>query len=231
MTIASDIQKLDVGSEVKLYELDTTAFVGGSVTRFHDGSNEFNTDVIWDGNAYQEWPIKVTGFERTGEGSIARPRIKVANVLGTFYNLNLQFQDLVGATVTRITTLIKYLDAGNFVLGNPDADPTQKMPDEVYVVHRKVIENKKLVEYELAPPWDVEGMTLPRRKIIGNICSWVYRSPECGFAGGAVAKRDDTPTAILLEDDCGKRLGSCKLRFGADNELPFGGFPGANLVR
>ena len=31
-------------------------------------------------------------------------------------------------------------------------------------------------------------------------------------------------------DVCGKRLNSCQLRFGAAN-LPYGGFPGANLTR
>lgn len=37
-------------------------------------------------------------------------------------------------------------------------------------------------------------------------------------------------SALLAQDVCGKRLNSCKLRFGATN-LPFGGFPGANLSR
>lgn len=231
MTIANDIQKLDVGREVKLFEVDTTVFVGGSINRFHDGSNEFDGDVVWDGNIYQAWPVEAVGFEKTGEGTLARPKIKIANALGTFYNLNIQFQDLVGATVTRISTFIEYLDAVNFVLGNPNADPLQKMDDEIYLVHRKINENKIFVEYELAAAWDVQGITLPRRKVVSNICTWVYRSPECSYAGGAVAKRDDTPTVDPLLDDCGKRIDSCKLRFGATAELPFGGFPGVNLVR
>ena len=37
-------------------------------------------------------------------------------------------------------------------------------------------------------------------------------------------------SALFQEDVCGKRLNSCKLRFGR-RELPFGGFPGANLTR
>jgi hypothetical protein len=35
---------------------------------------------------------------------------------------------------------------------------------------------------------------------------------------------------LFQQDICGKRLNSCKLRFGA-TELPFGAFPGANLSR
>ncbi len=32
-------------------------------------------------------------------------------------------------------------------------------------------------------------------------------------------------------DICGKRLSSCKARFGQNAELPFGGFPAAGLIR
>lgn len=46
------------------------------------------------------------------------------------------------------------------------------------------------------------------------------------------AALDNLPTnsAVYGQDQCGKRLSSCKLRFGT-GALPFGGFPGANLVR
>ena len=37
-------------------------------------------------------------------------------------------------------------------------------------------------------------------------------------------------STLFQEDVCGKRLNSCKIRFGASN-LPFGSFPGANLSR
>jgi phage-related protein len=33
------------------------------------------------------------------------------------------------------------------------------------------------------------------------------------------------------QDACGKRLVSCQKRFGANAELPFGGFPAAGLIR
>ena len=33
---------------------------------------------------------------------------------------------------------------------------------------------------------------------------------------------------MFKQDRCGKRLSSCKLRFGANNPLPFGGFPGVS---
>lgn len=36
---------------------------------------------------------------------------------------------------------------------------------------------------------------------------------------------------LYTRDVCGKRLTSCKNRFGANNPLPFGGFPSAGLIR
>ena len=36
----------------------------------------------------------------------------------------------------------------------------------------------------------------------------------------------DNPVTVLASDVCGKRLDSCRLRFGENNDLPFGSFPG-----
>lgn len=46
-------------------------------------------------------------------------------------------------------------------------------------------------------------------------------------AAAALPVNDD----VLRRDRCGKRLQSCRLRFGLRGALPFGGFPGANLTR
>lgn len=47
-------------------------------------------------------------------------------------------------------------------------------------------------------------------------------------AAYAALPNDDS---VMTNDQCGKRLQSCKLRFGINGSLPFGGFPAANLVR
>jgi len=109
-------------------------------------------------------------------------------------------------------------------------DPNAHWPDETWYIDRKASENKVYIEFELTAPWDVQGVTLPRRKIIQNVCPWKYRSAECGYTGNAVAKLDDTPTSNLAEDNCGRRITSCKLRNWPNDELPFGGFPGCGLT-
>jgi lambda family phage minor tail protein L len=52
------------------------------------------------------------------------------------------------------------------------------------------------------------------------------RGDELAAAAAALPQSDE----LYKQDVCGKRLNSCKLRFGS-TDLPFGGFPGANLTR
>jgi lambda family phage minor tail protein L len=66
----------------------------------------------------------------------------------------------------------------------------------------------------------------PKRQCIANICQWVYRSTECGYTGSSYWDANDNVVGTLAADVCGKRLSSCKLRFGATSELPYGSFPG-----
>ena len=156
----------------------------------------------------------------------------MANVTGIISVLARTYQDLVGCKLTRRRTMAKYLDAVNFPGGvNPSADPTAALPDDVYFIDRKASENKVLVEFELAAAFDVAGVQIPRRYVVQNVCPWAYRSGECGYAGTAYFSAADLPVGSLADDSCGKRLSSCKARFGAYAELPFGGFPSAGLTR
>lgn len=231
-----DLQQLSAGSLIELFVLDTTALTDSTgeseLFRFHAGTNGLRTPVVWQGETYQPFPINATGFEVTGRGVLPRPRLLVANVTSLIGAICRELQDLIGARVVRKRTFVKYLDAVNFPGGvNPTADPTIYLPDVVWFVHRKVSEQKIAVEFELAAPFDVQGVMLPRRQVIQNMCPWLYRGAECGYAGGPVADVNDSPTSDLAVDRCGKRLASCQLRFPSPVELPYGGFPGAGRVR
>lgn len=231
MTISADIQKLAPGTIIEVFELDLTS-IGGTYFRFHAGKNNLIQDITWQGLVYSAFPVQVSGFEMSGSGTEARPTISVANVTGIVSAALRDFNDLVGAKVTRKRTLSKYLDAVNFPGGvNPSADPQQQFNDEVWFIDRKATENKMMVSFELASPWSVQGVKLPRGQCVANICRWKYRSAECSYAGGPVADASDNPTTILANDSCGKFVRSCKLRFGAYEPLPFGSFPATGLVR
>lgn len=230
MTIQTDIQKLAPGAIVELFEIDLTPF-GGSLLRFHAGTNSMLGNITWQGNAYTAFPVAASGFEFNGQAQAPRPKLQVANVAGAITALVLQYDDIVGAKVTRKRTLAKYLDAVNFPGGsNPTADPSASFADDVFYIDRKSMENNVVVEFELAPAMDVTGVQLPRRHIVQNVCVWKYRSADCGWTGTTYYDANDAATT-QANDVCGKRLSSCQARFGSNAPLPFGGFPAAGLIR
>lgn len=229
MAILDDMYKLSPGALVELFEVDATA-LGDTIYRFHSGKNELKNDVVWQTNTYVAYPIEASGFEITAGGTFPKPTMKVANITGSITALNKLLNDLVGVKVSRKRTLVKYLDAVNFTGGtNPDADPNQYLPDDVYYVNRKISENRIFAEYELVSAIDLENVKLPRRQYIQNTCLWGYRSSECTYAGSNYWDANDNPVASPASDVCGKKVSSCKLRFGENAVLPFGGFPGVGL--
>lgn len=119
---------------------------------------------------------------------------------------------------------------------NMTTDVTVALDDEVYFINRKTNENRVQVDYELSSSLDVQGIKLPRRQILQNICAWTYKGAECGYAGPAVADTLDQPilapaTVSInnLPDSCSKSIDGCKMRF-AGTIIPYGGFPGSSLV-
>jgi lambda family phage minor tail protein L len=229
--VSGEIQKLEPSAIIELFEMDTTVF-GGDVVRFHAGTNALRQNIVWQGDTYTAFPLQAAGFDYSGNGQLPRPKLTVANVGGAITALVLNYDDLLGAKITRKRTLAKYLDAVNFPGGtNPTADPAAEFSDDIFYIDRKVNENKNVVEFELAAAFDVAGVQLPRRQIVQNVCVWRYRGTECGYAGGNYFDANDDPVGSLALDVCGKRLSSCKARFGANNPLPFGSFPAAGLTK
>jgi lambda family phage minor tail protein L len=229
--LSSEIQSLSPSAVIELFVLDASA-IGGDVFRFHAGTNALRGKLIWQAKEYLPFPVQVSGFEFSGTGQLPRPKIVVANLTGVMTTLLLELDDLLGAKFTRKRTLAKFLDGANFPSGsNPTADPTAEFADDIFFVDRKISENRDIVEFELASSFDLQGVKLPRRQIIQNICPWKYRGAECGYTGSSFFDANDIPVGSTAQDACGKRLSSCKARFGQNAELPFGGFPAAGLIR
>ena len=236
----SELQKINPSGIIELFELVLFANIHGSdfTYRFHAGTNETTSygNVIWDSNTYSALPIEVDGFEYNAEsGTLPRPTIRVSNLFGTISAILLDVNnttagnDLTGAKLTRIRTLVRYIDAANFTGGtNPYGTPdtTAKLPDEIYYVARKVTEDRELVEFELAAAFDLAGVRAPKRQCNANLCPWIYKGSECGYSGTDYFDENDKAVTDVADDKCGKRLSSCQARFGATAELPFGGFPG-----
>lgn len=232
MGIYADIQQLEPGELVDLWQIDMTA-IGGDVRRLH-GYTQL-APIVWQGEEYHPWPLQASGFELTGDGRPAAPSITVANVDGSMGALCRLLDDLIGARVLRLRTLGKYLDAVNFPEGNPSADPDEQLRPEVWYVEQRSRETRDAIEFTLASPLNLNGAILPGRQIMANMCGWLktggYRGPYCGYTGTVYFNASDQPVADPSMDVCGGRVSSCKCRFGEFAELPFGGMPAADTIR
>jgi lambda family phage minor tail protein L len=227
--VTSALQEIAPGALIELFQLELNVTQHGVAETyyFHAGTNDNGYgDVVWDGQPYMALPIEVEGFEYSGQGTLPRPKMRISNLMGTITSLILTLPEgLEGAKFTRIRTLGRFLDAANFAAGNAGADPFAECPREVYFVDRKSAENRDVVEFELASAFDMAGVRAPKRQCITR-CQWVYRSAECSYAGTNYFNASDVAVGNASEDVCGKRVDSCKARFGQNAELPHGGFVG-----
>lgn len=222
LSLASELQKAAPSSIIELFQLDLNQNQHGINTsyRFHAGTSlNANGAIVWQGNTYLRFPIEADGFEYSGNGQLPRPKLRASNILGTITTLILSLPEgLEGAKVTRVRTLARFIDNVNFP-GNTNPygtpDPAAQFPPEVYFIDRKIVENRDVVEFELAASFDLAGVRAPKRQCIANICQWEYKSSECTYTG-------NLPT-------CDKTLDACKAHFGNNAQLPFGSFPGIGL--
>ena len=147
-------------------------------------NNSANKKIVWAGDTYEPAPVKVEGFEYSGQGQLPRPSLTISNLIsttsagnitGTITAMMLAINDssyagagndFCGAEFCRIRTLLKFLDATNFP-GNSNPygtpDPFQCMPEERYIIARKVVENREVVQWEMRSAFDMAGVRAPKR--------------------------------------------------------------------
>lgn len=176
--VFSDLQAINPSAIIELFTLQLKTSIHGSNTiyRFHAGSNlNANGQIVWQANSYLRYPVMAEGFAFQ-KGQIPRPKIMISNGKGLIsailltVNQTTTGNDLTGATITRIRTLAKFLDAVNFANGqNPDADPNSEFPKEIYTIDRKASETRELVEFELAAPTDLAGVNIPKRQCTRSV--------------------------------------------------------------
>ena len=176
--VFSDLQSINPSAIIELFTLQLSTALHGANTiyRFHAGSNlNANGQIVWDGNSYLRFPIQASGFAFQ-KGQLPRPKIVISNATGLISAILLNVNetttgnDLTGATVTRIRTLAKFIDAVNFANGqNATADPNAEFPQEIYSIDRKSAETREIVEFELAAPTDLAGVRIPKRQCTRSI--------------------------------------------------------------
>ncbi len=135
--IITDLQKANPSAIIELFTLTTVASLHGSAQtyRFHNGTSlNNNGDIVWAGNTYIKMPIQAEGFAYQ-KCQLPRPTLTVSNALGTITAILLNVNavttgnDLTGATVTRIRTLARYIDAVNFPVTTTTTTTTETIAD------------------------------------------------------------------------------------------------------
>lgn len=192
-------QKHDPGSElISLFEL---AF-NSTTLYFHPGLDENLDEVYFEDmtspykiREYQPFPIEMSGIEFNADGATNRPTLTIANVTTLFSTLldGLTNEDLIGASVTVRQTLAKYLETSSTYSNNTGngALPIE-FPKKRFILDRVASENNLAVTFEVSSPYDLEGVKIPNRQVIGKYCSWVYQGNANGKGGGCTWKADST---------------------------------------
>ena len=211
--------EIEQGPNLDLWELDLTA-LGGPRFFFHDGLNEKGEPVVWQGRVYSPYSMLGNGFEFNGKGPASRPSIKISNLFGLITGMAEDYDGLVGVKVVRRQVYVCFLDAVNFIDGNPQANPSEEVISR-YEIEQLSELTSETATFTLSIPTETDGAQFPSRTMLADICSWAYRSAECGYTGSAVADEFDQPTTNPGKDKCGKCRRSCELR---NNIGSFGGF-------
>lgn len=162
--------------------------------RFHAGANlnSFGV-VIFQSNSYQRVTVQTQGFEKNSTGVISRPTITFSNLGGIVQNPATGFvttmsdflaivnevtphNDLIDAKLTRKMPLASALDNNNFApignnapvnpFGTPSAD---RLRDEIFVIDRKAVENRQVVQFELTAAHDLENRLIPQRTVTRDL--------------------------------------------------------------
>lgn len=206
------VQKQSLDSElIHLFELTLS---DGTILYFHPDYDMSNTTTNQKGyiyfrdrtspytvRNYVPFPIEMSGADFQADGAITRPTLTVANVTSAFTDALDGFvnDDLIGQTITKRTTLYKYL------YGQPgDASPPVEFPVQKYIIDRIEDENPLSITFELAPPFDLSGVKLPGRMVLGKYCSWQYQGNELSSCGGCRWSKNSKPTLPMPGDTSGQ---------------------------
>lgn len=233
MPITADSQQPAPGELVVLFDLDAT-HLGGSIYRFVQGHLESSV-VTWRGNQYSPIDVVAEGFEKSTEGALPRPKLRISNVAKAMIGAVIQYDDLLGCRVTRWKTFRKYMD------GQSSADPNAHYMPDIYAIERRTTQDKHAIEWELASIIDVEGQQLPRRQILRENCThtyrywtgshWDYSLATCPYTASRYYDRNGNQVQSQADDRCGRKLSDCRLRFTGKKALPTTAFPGVARTR
>lgn len=96
------LTKFEQDAILDLYEVVLSEITGTqTIYRFFNGLNQIKQPLVWQGNTYDPYPIKIEGVEKSGQGVSNRPTLSVSDANGLITGLAYKYNDLLGAIVKR----------------------------------------------------------------------------------------------------------------------------------
>ena len=199
----SDLFLLKNTEIIDLFEIKINDYEG--YLRFH-GSKNFDKDIVFKGQTYLFIPSEISNLEYTSEGKQSRPTLLISNVNNFITNFIKDRNDLLGCRFFRKKILAKDLDDINFGGSNKNTlgqnTFTSFISNDTFIIQKKNYEQKDKVEFVLANILDIDGLTVPTRKVYNDSCQWQYRGCGCnygkinGYNGPSVAIGSYTYTTL-----------------------------------
>jgi lambda family phage minor tail protein L len=238
---SNQLQSLFPGEIVTLIEVDGARF-GARTYRFHGENIQFTAEEILEsqtngtplpvknitfrGETYGPRPFGIGAINLTSDGKASKIELTVSNVDQAISALIRTYNGLVQARVTIWITLRSNI--------NPDGSIADgDFRRLVYYIERPKAVDYQTASFELTSPMDMDGIMIPARQV-QTVCYWaqkgLYRSGNgCGYNGTRYFNKDNEPVSDPSLDYCIGNVQACRLRFGANQELDFGGCATATI--
>jgi len=235
----ASVQGLEPGEKVELFELDLNG-AGYDVKIYWTPSRQDGLTLKWRGKDYVSRPIMFSGSKKSAQDKPSEPTLSVSNIDTGGYSLLEQYNELLGAKMTRWTTFTKFLDTFLDGTVNPNANGLATYLPEIWLIEQLSDSDPTVIQWRLKSPLDFRDKQLPGRRAYSGICTRNYRVwngtsfdypavKACPYAGSTYFKRDGTTTLAPALDECTFDLEGCNLRFPGQ-DLPGWFFPGLRRV-
>jgi phage-related protein len=181
MTLAADLQGLNLGNIITLFEFDPQYAPNSGITSVvHSAQGSFN--VVWNNTTYSASNLSLSGVTVESGGSLQTPTLNILhNKTGRFF-VNLLTKDLRGLKVTRYQIPMKYvtqvtrLDGSLAYTGtSPSTDPSV-YKKVVFYIDGVQTRDGSSVTYNLAVAPGLDDLNASgNRTLSGTQCNLKYR--------------------------------------------------------
>lgn len=154
------------------------------------------TNVTFRGNIYLAFGLEIEELTQDAKGGLHDLSVSVSNVTREI-SAYVEFNELRGARVT-----IQYVHSANL------ADDDAVVLEEHYEIMSVQVKGDKFVTFRLGHD-RISQHQFPSGRFLRDSCRWIYKSVECGYAGGL------TSCDKILEGANGCRAHGNVPRFGA----------------